>query len=138
MKKFFLFFLLTFLPVTAYAADQGRDQPHWSFELKGGDFTPKLANWKEYYGRRSMPEYDFSLAYKLIRQIEVGVETGITYGSGQAYAPLHGIVTGTVHYDLFPVNGFILFRGLVSENQWLVPYVGGGYTRMYYQEKIEN
>ncbi len=138
MKKFLLFFILAFLPITAYAADQGQDQPQWSFELKGGYFTPSLANWKEFYGKRSMPEYGFSLAYKLQRQIEVGVETGIIYGSGLASAPLHGIAAGKVDYDLYPVNAFILFRGVVNENQWVVPYVGGGFTRMYYQEKIED
>ncbi len=33
---------------------------------------------------------------------------------------------------------FVLFRLVLSERQWLVPYVGGGWTRIYYREKIES
>jgi hypothetical protein len=46
-------------------------------------------------------------------------------------------MAGNVAYDLFPVNVFVLARGVFSEKQWLVPYVGGGYTRMYYKETVE-
>jgi hypothetical protein len=138
LKKFLLFFfsLAFLLPISAQSQDQSQDQPQWSFELKGGYFTPSLANWKEFYGKRSMPDYGFSLAYKLRRQIEVGVETSYIHGTGQAYAPIHETLAGTVNYSLVPVNAFILFRGVVNENQWVVPYVGGGFTEMYYQEKI--
>jgi hypothetical protein len=31
----------------------------------------------------------------------------------------------------------VLGRAVFSENQWLVPYAGGGWTRMFYSEKIE-
>jgi hypothetical protein len=34
------------------------------------------------------------------------------------------------------VNVFVLFRGIMSDEQLLVPYVGGGWTRMYYHQLI--
>jgi hypothetical protein len=137
LKKFLLFFIFAFLPFAANAADQSQDRPHWSLELKGGNFTPSLSDWKEFYGRSNMPEFGFSLAYKLRRQIDVGVEAGWMSARGHAYAPIHGFASGSVTYDLYPVNGFILLRGLINENQWVVPYVGGGFTQMYYQQKVE-
>jgi hypothetical protein len=143
LKKILLSFMLIFLPVGVFAAEPLQEQPHWSFEAKGGNFAPSLANWKQVYGKRSIPEYGFALSYKLLRQVEVGVEGGFTEARGQGYAPLHSAQAGTqvfggrVTYDLFPVNAFVLLRGVVNENQWLVPYVGGGYTRIYYQDKVE-
>jgi hypothetical protein len=143
LKKLLLFLVLIFLPIAAPAAEPLEERPHWSFEAKGGNFAPALADWKQFYGKRSMPEYEFALSYKLLRQVEVGVEGGFAEARGQAYAQLHSqqagspVLAGRVTYDLYPVNVFVLLRGLVSENQWLVPYVGGGFTRMYYQEKVE-
>ena len=77
------------------------------------------------------------LAYKLFRQLEVGIEGGYIRDKGQGLAPGHGTTAGSVTYELFPLEAFILLRGVFSERQWLVPYAGGGWTRMYYQEKIE-
>jgi hypothetical protein len=113
-------------------------QPHWSLEVKGGSFTPVLEDWSHYYDKRSMPEYAATLAYKILRQVEVGVGAGAIRGKGHSYAVLHQINAGKVTYDVYPVNAFILVRGIISEDQWLVPYAGGGWTRMYYAEKAED
>ena len=137
MKRFFLFLLFVILPVVAHAADSSPDQPHWSFEVKGGNFAPSLPHWREFYGKRSIPEYGASLAYKLLRQVEVGIGVGVMTGTGTAFAPLHNTTAGKVTYNLYPVSVSLVLRGIVNENQWIVPYVGGGFTRMYYEEKIE-
>jgi len=129
------FIMLLVMPVVVPAAEP---IPHWSLEIKGGYFYPDIENWKTFYGDDKTWHYAGSLAYKVLRQVEVGVETGIIKDRGQAYAPLNGIVTGNVVYELVPVNVFVLVRGVFSEKQWLVPYAGGGWTRMYYQEKIED
>ncbi len=119
------------------AEDPLLEQPHWSLEVKGGKFAPALEHFSQFYGSRSMPEFAATLAYKFLRQVEVGVGAGSIRGTGQSYAPLHQIYTGHVTYELFPVNAFVLMRGVMSENQWLVPYVGGGFTRIYYREKTD-
>jgi hypothetical protein len=131
-------FMLMLLPTAAFAADPVLAQPHWSLEVKGGMFAPVLENWSQFYGKRSMPEYAGTLAYKLLRQVEVGVGAGSMRAKGQAYAPIHKMYAGTVAYELFPVNAFLLVRGILNEDQWLVPYVGGGFTRMYYREKASD
>jgi hypothetical protein len=140
LKNIIAFFILILmlLPSAAFAEDPLLEQPHWSVEVKGGMFAPVLENWSQFYGKRSMPEYAGTLAYKLLRQVEVGVGAGLIRGKGQSYAPLHKIYTGNVTYEIFPVNAFVLVRGVISEDQRLVPYVGGGFTRIYYREKASD
>jgi hypothetical protein len=134
----FIIFMLLFLPSLAMAEDPILGQPHWSLEVKGGRFAPSLGNWSRYYGKRDMPEYAATLAYKITRQVEVGVGAGSIRGKGRSYAVLHETLAGNVTYDLYPVNAFVLVRGILKEDQLLVPYIGGGLTRMYYREKIED
>lgn len=136
IKKVLLFLVLVVAPVAAHAADPGVGRPHWSLELKGGLFYPAVTDWKQYYGDDKMGEYGLAFSYKLLRMLELGVEAGYTEAKGQGYAPGHGTAAGSVEYQLFPLNVFVLARGIVNENQWVVPYVGGGYTYMYYREKI--
>jgi hypothetical protein len=137
VKKIIMLLIMSIIPALALGADALLDEPHWSLEIKGGKFAPKLPDWAQYYGKRSMPEYGGSLAYKLRRQIEFGVAAGSVTGKGQAFAPIHNALAGSVTYQLYPVDIFLLFRGFVSEDQWLIPYAGGGFTRMYYREKVE-
>lgn len=125
------------MSLTAQAAEQPLERPHWSLEVKGGVFIPAIDNWTTYYGRRDISEYGGTLAYKIIRQIEVGMEGSYIRDKGRGLAPLHNLVTGKVTYELAPLDVFVLFRGVFSETQWLVPYAGGGWTRMYYREKVQ-
>jgi len=133
LKKFIILLIVFFVPAIVHAADPILEPPHWSLEVKGGTFAPALADWATYYGKRSMPELAGSLAYKLIRQVDIGISVGYAKDKGHAVAS-----AGNVTYEIVPVNLFILLRGVVSEDQWVVPYAGGGFTRLYYKEKIES
>ncbi|MCF6338630.1 MAG: hypothetical protein L3J84_11900, partial [Gammaproteobacteria bacterium] len=42
---------------------------------------------------------------------------------------------GDVDFTLVPVNISLLYRFVFHENQLLVPYVGGGWTRVYYRQE---
>ena len=137
LKKLIFILILTLLPVVTNAADARIERPHWSLELKGGWFYPNVDNWKDYYGDRKIPHYAATLAYKLFRQLEVGVEGGYIRDKGLGFAPIHNVPAGSVTYELFPLQAFVLVRGVFSERQWLIPYIGGGWTRMYYREKVE-
>jgi opacity protein-like surface antigen len=122
---------------TAQAAEPIPDRPHWSLELKGGTFSPAIDNWATYYGRRDTTEFGGSLAYKIVEQIEIGVEGTYIQDKGQGAAPIHGIAAGNVTYKAAPLNVFILARAVFRDNQWLIPYAGGGWTRMYYKEEVQ-
>ena len=136
IKKAFLILALLVAPCIALAEEPGIGRPHWSLEVKGGFFYPAVNEFKQYYGDDKMGEYGLAFSYKILRMLELGVEGGYTEAKGQGYAPGHGTAAGSVEYQLFPINVFVLARGIVNEKQWVVPYVGGGYTYMYYREKI--
>jgi hypothetical protein len=137
VRKIILVLLLLAVPLAVHAEDALIDRPHWSIEVKGGTFSPSLDDWSQNYGERDMPEYALSAAYKLLRQVEIGIEGGLARTKGPATAPIHRNQAGSVTYEIFPVNAFILFRGVVREGQSVVPYAGGGFTKILYREAIE-
>jgi hypothetical protein len=142
LKNIILILLFFILPAAAFAEAPAEERPHWSLEVKGGTFTPDIADWATYYGERATGQFEASLAYKILRQVEAGVAIGRIRDGGQGWAPIHSAATGTttygghIKYQLFPVSVFVVLRGVFTKNQWVVPYVGGGWTRMYYQEEL--
>lgn len=137
MKNIILILLFFLLPAAAFAETADAERPHWSLEVKGGEFAPNIPGWAEFYGSRSTGQSEGSLAYKVLRQVDAGVAVGRIRDGGQGMALVHGTVGGHINYQLFPVNVFIVLRGVFKEEQWVVPYVGGGWTRMYYKEEFK-
>jgi hypothetical protein len=143
VKNFLFIVILSIMPSALFGADRPVDRPYWSLELKGGRFQPDIDNWEDYYGNKYAGEFGGALAYKVIRQLELGIEGTFTRDTGQGYAPINSAASGTtilagrVIYELAPLNVFVLARGIFSEDQWVVPYVGGGWTRMFYREEIQ-
>lgn len=112
--------------------------PKWSVELKGGRFTPEVDNWATYYGDDDTSAFAATIGRKLWRQLEVGAE--LTYGSdrGQGDLPLNGTRGGEVLYEFAPIQAYVLLRGIFSERQWLVPFVGAGVGQLYYRQHVSN
>jgi hypothetical protein len=137
LKKLVLLMILFIVPMAALA-EEAPERPHWSFELKGGEFIPDVDNWSAFYGQRYTSEYGGSVAYKITRKLEFGIEGMYLKDNGQGFAPIHQTITGNVKYASAPLNVFVLVRGLFSEKQWLVPYVGGGWTTMFYREEVQS
>jgi hypothetical protein len=144
LNKFILAAILILLPSFALAAEPRTDRPHWSLELKGGAFFPDTANWSKAYGSSYMGEYGGALSYKVLRQIEVGIEGSYARATGKGQLPIHGqlagnsqVQAGKVTNEHVPLDLFVLAHGVFSENQWLVPYAGGGWTRMFYREEVQ-
>jgi len=137
LKKLVLVMILSILPTAALAEDAIK-RPHWSLELKGGEFIPDVDNWSAFYGQRYTSEYGGSLAYKITRKLEFGIEGMYLKDNGQGFAPIHQTIAGSVKYESVPLNVFVLARGLFSEKQWIVPYVGGGWTTMFYREEVQS
>lgn len=138
MRRALILAVLLVLPTAAYASDMLLAQPRWSLEVKGGVFAPSLENFSGYYGQSTMPEFALSLAYKLRPQVELGAGVGASWATGSALAVSHGTLAGKVTYDLYPVNLFVLLRAVRSDEQRLIPYIGGGWTRMYYRQKVQD
>lgn len=133
MRKIMITLLLILLPGVLLAAEERPQPPHWSLELKGGAFFPDAAEWADHYGNSYLGEFGAALSYKVLRQVEVGVEG--SYSSASGVGQREG-ASGRVTYRQVPLNLFVLARGVFDEEQWLVPYIGGGYTRLFYQQKV--
>lgn len=136
MKKILVIIALILLPAAAYAADPLKSPAHWSLEVKGGIFVPEIENWSTYYGRRDAGTYGATLAYKVLPQLEFGIGGRYIRAKGKGYAVGHEEITGEVEYELVPLNVFVLARAVFSDNQWLIPYAGGGWSRMFYRTEV--
>ena len=128
--------LLLLVSSGSLAAGGGQEPPRWSLELKGGNFFPKEDAWKSYYGDDKTGSLGAGLAWKATRQVEIGLDTAYIKDEGRGLAPQQGQITGNVTLELYPLQMFLLLRGVFREDQWLVPYVGGGLTRIYYEQDI--
>ena len=140
MRRIILAAMLVLAPGVLSAAEPSIDRPHWSLELKGGAYFPDTAGWSRFYGTSYLGEYGAALSYKVLRQVEIGVEASYASGTGKGQQPLHApgvAASGEVTYQQVPLNLFLLARGVFNEEQWLVPYAGGGYTRLFYRQHVK-
>ncbi len=138
LTKFALAALFLALPASAIAAAPGEEQPRWSVEVKYGLFYPDFNDWSTYYGSNHTWDVAGAIGYKVRRQVELGVEAGMMRDTGRGLAPTMNVVAGDVQYSLWPLNVYALYRAVFKEDQLIVPYAGGGWTRMFYQEKIQD
>ncbi len=128
--------VLMFLVVLPGLASSEETRPHWSFEAKGGRFKSSLDDWSAYYGDDRSEYFAFVTAWKPLRFTDVGIEIGRMRDHGTGQLPLNNTTGGDVRVEFYPVQAFFTFRALFSEKQWIVPYAGGGWTRMYYKTQV--
>jgi len=143
LRNLILGLFLVIIPSLALGAEPRSDRPHWSLELKGGAFFPGAANWSKFYDSSYTGEYGGALSYKVLRQLEVGLEGSYLRSSGKGQLPLHAaagstVQAGEVTYELFPLDLFVLARGVFSEDQLLVPYAAAGWSRVFYREGVKS
>ena len=138
MKTAVLLVLLLLLPSAAPAAQPLPERPRWSLEVKGGMFSPALEGWSRNFGDSGMREFAASFAYKFLQQVELGAGAGMMKGTGQVFNQFHGNPVGDMTYKLYPIDLFVMLRGVVIDSQWVVPYVSGGWTRTYYRETFQD
>ena len=140
MMRLLLALVIMLLPAVALADEKSGERPNWSLELKGGAFFPAAPSWSDFYGSSYTSEFGGSLAYKVTRQIEVGIEGTYISANGNGQAPLHGgqpAQSTQVSLELVPLDVFVLARGVFNEEQLLVPYAGVGWTRMFYRADVQ-
>jgi hypothetical protein len=140
MKKAVVMLLccLTLATGVVGAAEDLSTSPRWSFEFKGGRFQPALSDWDRYYGSDAMRQYVAALGYMPLRALQLAGELGYSHDHGQGTLPTSGALGGEVNYTLMPVHVYALVRGVFTKGQWLVPYVGGGWTYLYYDQEVVN
>jgi hypothetical protein len=122
----------------SFYADNALPPPRWSLEFKYGEFTPDIEDWETYFGDESTKQIGFGFAYKIFRWFEAGLEGNYIRDKGQGYLPLNDTLGGDVTYNLYPAHAYVLLRGIFFEDQWVVPYIGGGYSKVWYRQEIDN
>lgn len=133
MKYALSLFLLLIANFSANAATR----PYWSIEIRGGVTEPVLPNWAAYYYDARPATGFFNLSFKPLRFFELGVETGYLWARGKGLLPLNGTTGGEVTHELLPIAGLATLRLTLSDRQWVVPYVGGGWNRATYRQSIK-
>jgi len=132
LKALALFLLLgTFCPVL-FASDS-----RWSTTINYAQYKPDLVGWDQGYDDNYMRGWQTALAYKPFSILELGLGVGYFSASGVGLLPLNGSLGGEVRYLIYPVEAYIELQAKFSQNQWLVPYIGGGYNMLYYRLEID-
>lgn len=126
--------ILSFLfPFSLLAASE---KTRWSLEMNMSLFQPKDDNWETYYGSKRMPTFGGAIAYRIFQFIDIGASIDYGQDRGTGTLPISDIQTGSVVYHIIPIDIFAVARLKFTENQWIVPYAGGGYTRFVYYQSI--
>jgi opacity protein-like surface antigen len=112
--------------------------PSWTLEIKGGHFESDLEDWENFYGGDRSKQAGLLAGYKFFRQFEAGMAVDYIHDKGIGFLPINGKPGGEVDFQLYPVHLYVMWRGVFFEDQWVVPYVGAGATRVYYRQKIQN
>ena len=137
MLRRFIFTLITvglcFSTVNAKAA-----QPFWTLEGGLGLTTPTDDEWDTYYGSARMPEVNLAFARRFFYVLDLGLSASYSRDRGTGYFPSDNTKDGSVIYESLPIDIFLVFRARFSDNQWVVPYIGGGYTRFFYRANVDD
>jgi len=129
--------LLAISPWQQTLASDSPATPHWSLEVKLGTFEPALDEWENFYGDKRRIVGGAALAYKVFRRLEIGLEGQYLWDRGTGQLIQNQQQGGTVTYQAYPLGLYATFRMIFNEQQWLVPYVGGGASRVYYKQSIK-
>ncbi len=116
---------------------QGTEPPRWTIAIKGGLFAPNLTSWKQQFGTGEDTIFGLTLGVKLIRNLEMGIEGAYFSEEGEGVTT-SGRPSGTdLKLKFFPLQAYLLYQLIFYEDQPLVPYLGGGYSRFTYRMTLE-
>ncbi len=120
-----------------FSASVSAEDSRWSMMLGYGQFAPGLIAWRSGYDDRHMPGWQMSVAYKPVPVVDVGLGLGYFSAAGVGFLPLNNAPGGAVTYTVYPFDVYASLQAKFSAEQWLVPYMGGGYTLFFYQIDIK-
>jgi len=119
-------------------ADANSQKPHRTLEFFGEVYEPTDEKWETYYGSRNMLAASMSSAFRFFNVFDLGISVSYAKDRGKGVLPLSQLSAGDVTYEVAPVELFLLLRARFSSRQWVVPYAGGGYTRLFYRQTIDD
>lgn len=133
MKRHLLSALALALAASSATAS---DASRWSLDIKGGVFEPDIDGWEEHYGDDRTEHIALAASWLPLSFLELGLEGGRMAARGVGDLPLNDTTGATVTSEYFPLHVSVALRAQFTPSQWLVPFVGGGYTRLYYRQRV--
>lgn len=117
---------------------QAQPQPHWSLGLKAGYLIPKLSNYEQRFDDPGALLLGLDAGFKPSPRLQLGLEAGYFSDEGRA-ATVSGVPVSSVKQDLvlLPFQAYLVYRLLFDPDQWLVPYLGGGYSHFTFLQDVE-
>ncbi|MDW7711882.1 MAG: NosD domain-containing protein [Deferrisomatales bacterium] len=130
--------LLAALLLSPAAAHAG--PARWSAGVKGGILFPGESGWGSHYDSDVVADWRLSLGYRLSSRLEVGLEGGYRKAEGKVSESRSGQPLGRSldqTLTVVPAQAYVLYDLRWSDHQWVVPYLGGGYSRYYYRHEVD-
>lgn len=130
-----LVLILSFLLIPSMAA---ADSSGRYFSINGGYSKPSIEGWDKHYNEDGVWTGGVEQGIKLTERLEVGI--GISYSriEGTSTTPTGRMSADKTVYEQIPVNLSLSYRLMFYDNQFIVPYIGGGYTHFIFREKIND
>ena len=130
--RYFICIIILFLLV-AHAPSIRAEQPIWSLALKGGYTLSEIDGWEDNYDDDGFATIGAEFGWKINRQLELN--TSISYGDdrGNAFTASGRESVDALKYKQVPVHISVLYRFISHEDQFIVPFLGGGYTHLFYR-----
>lgn len=131
----YLMLILAFLLVPSIVTAESSQR---YLSLNGGYVVSEIDGWDKHYDRDGVWAGGIETGLKLTDRLEIGIGFNYSKAEGTSTTPTGRTSIDKTTYEQFPVNLSLSYRLLFSDNQVIVPYIGGGYTHIIYREKIND
>lgn len=118
-------------------ADADVQASGWSVAVRGGAFFPDFPEWKTFYGRDQVPQFGATVGRRFARIFALELDADYMGERGEGYLPLNDRKGGKVLHEQATLSLGAAIYGQFSPRQVLVPYVGAGYSHLFYQQSVQ-
>lgn len=128
-----ILFVLAF-PAISYAGE--RSGP--SFAISYGQLEPASDDWKEIYGEELVSNYRASIGYRFHPTFGVEIGGGYLAKDGEGKTLTGGDTGVKTTFQSAPIDLTLMYRLNYFQEQFIIPYIGGGVSYNLYWETIKD
>ena len=137
MKKiapFLAVLFILFLAMPSFSDEEPRS--HFALGFKGGLFYAEDETFRRFYGQRGNDIYFVEFGWYPLRDLGVEVGAGLFYERSHTIGSISQVPSGEELYlFMLPLEAGATYRLHIIK--LVVPYIGGGYTMYYFNERVE-
>lgn len=109
-------------------------KPHASFGFFGGAHVMRDKDWEKIYGNEPVLFFGFTIGYKIVADLEIWGEVGYSVDEGKGITPEGEGTSERFRIHVVPGSLGLLYRLKFTENQLVVPFLGGAAHYYYFYE----